>query len=939
MNHPVPPQPDESTWRFVEDLQTPLWTAHHWPRREARGDEVSLAQGVTIRAEFEDAAGSLATAYDDLKRFFQAGQVPLQGGFEIVARFARTEIYEAFRIEVSDGHCLLLAADSEGIRRAIYCLEDEMLHASGPFLKKGVIEKKPVVRTRISRCFFGPVNRPPKNRDELADDTDYYPDEYLNRLAYDGVNALWLSVDWKDLCRTAYFPEQGKDAEKRFAKLRRTVEKCARYGIKIYIFGIEPRALDHAPHFELFPELRGHENTDLAYFCTSTEIGQRYIEEALFTIFDAVPGLGGYINISLGERGTHCYSEMTALGNNNCPRCSQRQTWEVCAEALTLMARGMQRANPSAELVSWMYLPYWPEEPEFDVEVCKENVRQIAAHVPPNVTLQVNFESSAISTQYGKDHTMCDYSLAFVGPSPLFADCAANATAAGARMSAKLQVGCSHEVATVPFVPVPGNLYRKYRAIHELGVSTVMQCWYFGNYPSPMTKAAGLLSFAPFPATEDEFLLQLAALSWGDDAPAVAQAWKYFREAYGAFPSALSFAWFGPVHDCISWPLHLIPVDLPIAPSWKLLFPPSGDRVAECFANEFTLKEILQTCRFMAETWQQGIDILQEIKPRYAGREETGLEIGVAEALGLQLHSAANIMRFYALREALPYHGAEEQLQALNAMAALVEQEIANTRQLIPLAEKDSRLGFHSEAEGYKYFPAKFEWRIQQLQDLLRNDFPEVERQIRAGEPLFAEFTGALPTGPAYHCLQVQPGEEIDWNDCAALACESADGELDAVSWKATWQAATDSKNVFVRVQCETPQNVTLHGESPFLSNEYVALRIEPRRLWPSQRYLVNPEGQTHQEIKSTLPMGEWSAAAHRTNDGWEAVFTLPLAILRENVPANRPLRINVERFLPGQGTLRWIAVNPLPERLIFGDDNSADYGWLLLQNDWVKTN
>ena len=50
--------------------------------------------------------------------------------------------------------------------------------------------------------------------------------------------------------------------------------------------------------------------------------------------------------------------------------------------------------------------------------------------------------------------------------------------------------------------------------MHELGVSGAMQSWYFGNYPSLMTKAAGELSFAPFPATEKDFLQRLAAIHW-----------------------------------------------------------------------------------------------------------------------------------------------------------------------------------------------------------------------------------------------------------------------------------------------------------------------------------------------------------------------------------------------------------------------------------------
>ena len=62
-------------------------------------------------------------------------------------------------------------------------------------------------------------------------------------------------------------------------------------------------------------------------------------------------------------------------------------------------------------------------------------------------------------------------------------------------MFAKMQVCCSHEIASVPYIPTPGIIFKKFAAAHALGVTGVMECWYFGNYPSLMSKAAGELAF------------------------------------------------------------------------------------------------------------------------------------------------------------------------------------------------------------------------------------------------------------------------------------------------------------------------------------------------------------------------------------------------------------------------------------------------------------
>ena len=119
-----------------------------------------------------------------------------------------------------------MASDTEGIRRAIFHLEEPIAAADGPFLSPGVTRKRPWLKNRIARCFFGPINRPPLNRDELMDDVDYYPDAYLDRLAHEGMNGLWLSIEWKDITKTS-FRDPSPDMERRLAKLRRTVETCA----------------------------------------------------------------------------------------------------------------------------------------------------------------------------------------------------------------------------------------------------------------------------------------------------------------------------------------------------------------------------------------------------------------------------------------------------------------------------------------------------------------------------------------------------------------------------------------------------------------------------------------------------------------------------------------------------------------------------------------
>ncbi|HUS80734.1 MAG TPA: hypothetical protein VM283_05655, partial [Armatimonadota bacterium] len=733
---PLPPQPGEETWTFVEELRTvPYHQPLTWEPREPQAGEAFFPGGLALEASFPDPEGLLETAYEDFRFFLGTVGLCEDGDYRLITRQIATPMPEHYRVAVRGDHCEIGAGDTEGIRRALVWLEDEMLRRGGPFLPLGTVTRKPLIRTRISRCFYGPINRPPKCKDELADDVDYYPDEYLNRLAHQGVNVLWLTIKWYETIPSRIIPEYGRNAGPRLAKLRRTVRKCARYGIRIYPFCIEPAALSSpAPEVvaaaAAHPELKGHNGS----FCTSTEMGRAYVEEAVRTLFSEVPGLGGLIVIPVGERQTHCYSGSIPHGGarptpNNCPRCSKRRPWEVLADTLAAMRRGMDAVDPSAELVAWPYGQLITWGPEKTVEA--------AAHIPPGVILQHNFETGGRSKQLGKWRRTWDYWLSYAGPSELFRRCAEAAVSHGTRVSAKLQVGCSHEVATTQVVPAPGLVHRKYRAMRELGVSGAMLSWYFGSYPSLMTRAAGQLSFAPFPRSARAFLSAMAERDWGPHAPRVVEAWRWFERGYTNYPTAHVFGYYGPMHDGPVWPLYLVPRRLPLAPTWQIGYPPSGDYIAECVANGFTIGEVVTLCRRMADYWGRGVAILKELTAHFADQPERLRDIGLATALGLQFRSGYQILRFYALRERLAdAKSPAVKLRLLGEMRALVEAELEVDEELLPLAEADSRLGFHSEAEGYKYFPDLIRWRMEQLRWLLREEFPEVQARAASRGPL-----------------------------------------------------------------------------------------------------------------------------------------------------------------------------------------------------------
>ena len=70
----------------------------------------------------------------------------------------------------------------------------------------------------------------------------------------------------------------------------------------------------------------------------------------------------------------------------------------------------------------------------------------------------------------------------------------------------------------------------------------------------------------------------------------------------------------------------------------------------------------------------------------------------------------------------------------LDRLAEIVRDEIALSERMIMLCEQDKRLGYHSEAEGFKFFPEKLRDRIFKLEKLLKTEFPIVRSRIERGQ-------------------------------------------------------------------------------------------------------------------------------------------------------------------------------------------------------------
>ena len=761
-------QPEPS---FIEWLKSPVHTAP--PEsfgRKVKKDGEAYVGGAYINKCHPEWKDVIESATSDFETFLRVCEV-YGDKYPINIEYKDGFSEESYSIVAESDSCTVYSSDCEGARRAIYYLEEEMIKREGPFLPLGECVRNCVITRRITRGFFSPTNRPPKFGDELLDEIDYYPENYLSRLAHNGTNGLWIYTSFAQLVNSPYMPSDEESCQKRMEKLRRVVERCKKYGVKVYIFAIEPIGLPEEKR-EPYRDMLGlndesGEGMPLRPFCPRIEKTREHVIYCLEYIFKTIPELAGYISITAGERATTCVSVSEYM---DCPRCGKYSRGENLAYSVDMIKEGLRRAGTGAEFISWTYgHRYWSDD-----DIC-----EYIEKTPEDIVIMQNFEDGGLDDQLGRKRIAWDYWLSYPGPSDMFAMSARKATEGGKRAYAKMQVCSSHEMATVPYIPVPGILFDKYKTARELGVTGIMECWYFGNYPSLMNRASTELSYLEDFSDKSAFVRELAARLYGETkADAISAAWEEFERGYRNYPTNIMFSYYGPMHDGVVWELSPIPKNNPLPRSWLLPDVPDGDRIGECLFQGHSLDEAITLADRMSESWGRGVALL----PLSDGDEHRAC----SEAIGLLMKSGRNILSFYRLREALGTESADA-LTTLAEMETIIYREIENSEKMIRLCELDPRIGYHSEAEGFKFFPEKLSTRIKKLKHLFDTEFKDIRERIASGKkPLgyyYAEGEEYYPIGLDKDNMEMVKIDEhrsfgayIDGDDIKiAISCKKGD--------------------------------------------------------------------------------------------------------------------------------------------------------------------
>ncbi len=527
--------------------------------------------------------------------------------------------------------------------------------------------------------------------DPLVSDKEIFAEGLLEKLSASGVNGIWLHVLLRDLAPGGEaFPEFGVNHEKRLKNLSKAVDLAAKYGVSIYLYLNEPRAM-HASFFQN-TNVKGREQTrgvregEYHALCTSNEDVRNWIRNSLSHIFTTIPKLGGVFTISGSENLTFCNSHG---GWQNCPRCKDISGAEVIADANALIAEGVHRASPDAKVLVWDW--GW-------------NRHGIATDVieklPKDVWLMSVSEWALPIERGGVKSKIGEYSISAVGPGPRAKEHWLAAQNNGLRTAAKIQLNCTWEIATVPYIPVMDLIVEHCSNLTQSGVEGFLLSWSLGAYPSPNLEVPLYFDRTPIPSKE-QVLDEIAEKRYGKQGAKFArQAWTMMSNAYREYPFSGSVVYYSPV--------QIGPANLLRAHASGLKATMTGFPYDDLnrWRSPYPAEAFEQQYRKMAAGFAEAIPVLEKATT-LADKDMRGSlmdDLRYSKVVRIHFASVANQIRYILLRDE---HNStdtpvERKTELASEIKLLIENEIILTQELYYLMQEDSKIGFES-ANQYLY--------------------------------------------------------------------------------------------------------------------------------------------------------------------------------------------------------------------------------------------
>lgn len=583
-----------------------------------------------------------------------------------------------------------------------------------------------------------------KSGSDIKTSLKTHPADWLRQFAAEGYNGVYLNAIFSKLLPSSLFPNAagaGIDC------LNRLVERAGKFNVKVHLILHEPRGLlVKDPFWRKHPDLKGQPFSfsqisaalDNAYYalCTSTPEVREYLESSSYNLFQRVPGLGGVLLITASEYHTHCYSHYPlpqkqfaepdmaewAKAKFICPRCARRSPAEVAAEIIALVHRGAISADPKAQVMahtwSWYIVDPDPQ-------------RKLISLLPKGVALFSDWERGDKIKVQGRTYPVDEYCYAIVGPSPRFVQHTRLAQKNILRMFAKISINATHELRSVPYLPLPHILAKKMQRMRALGVKGFEGSLPFGAEMTPMTRLAVIMSRQRQPKPEDA-VRELAINEFGAaNSDAVIRAWRLFAQAWRNYPFSTPLLYWGPMNYATAWPFdRRLKKEKRIA-SWLPLprdkdgHIKAGDNL-ETWVNPFLPADVMRAFNMVLAEWNRGVKVLESL---CHGRKRPShallIEKQLAEHIGLSFGSTINIIQYclfyrqFLASTSLTRRGGLNRKKGLEIkLLAIAGQELKTGLRDMELVRLDPRLGYHPEAQVHLFMIDDLKFKISLCKEI-----------------------------------------------------------------------------------------------------------------------------------------------------------------------------------------------------------------------------
>ncbi len=493
---------------------------------------------------------------------------------------------------------------------------------------------------------------------------DPFPEGLLARLAEMGINGVWMQGVLYTLIEWQPAPEMSAGHETRIENLRILARRAAGYGIGLYLYLNEPRAMP-LTFFEKHPEWKGVEYTSMgvATVCTSHPPVLDLLRKNTQELFRKVPELAGVFTITMSENPTNCYAQMRG---KECPRCSKRLPEEVVAEVSTAIAEGVHRAKPEARVIAWN----WGWHPFLGLDGAK----RIVDRLPKSVEVMCTSEEAMPTKVGGVKGSIVDYSISQVGPGEYAKELWRYAISRGHKAVAKVQLNNTWECSSIPYIPAVNLVEKHLDQLSSCGVTGLMASWTLGGYPG------GNLELLTQSSKE------LSARRYGSMAASLIQeAWTLFSRGFTEFPFDCGVAYLGPQNAGpmnLLWPkptgyrASMVGFPYDDLTAWRGPYPEN------IFEDQF---------RKLSEIWKQGLEMLDRAEALIEEEYQANFEDlkRVATAVYCHFRSVYLQISFVRLRDG---KGENKNFQ----MIQILDEEIELAKTLYRLARVDSRIGFEA---------------------------------------------------------------------------------------------------------------------------------------------------------------------------------------------------------------------------------------------------